>query len=44
LKDAVTVQVERGKTVAANGSYVDDAGALGGYLVFEADSKEQAIE
>jgi hypothetical protein len=44
LKDAVTVRVQDGKTVTASGPYVGDEGAVGGYLVYEADSKEQAIE
>ncbi len=40
---AITVRVKDGETVAAEGPYVDVAGAVGGYLVFEADSEEEAI-
>lgn len=38
------VRVEDGKTVAAEGPYMGPAGAVGGYLVFEADDIETAIE
>lgn len=41
---ARTVRVEDGKTVAAEGPYMGAAGAVGGYLVFEADDINAAIE
>ena len=45
IKDAVTVRVvEGGETNATDGPYVDAAGAVGGYLVFEAESEQQAVE
>jgi hypothetical protein len=42
-QDAVTVRVKDGETHCSNGPYVDAAGAVGGYLLFEANSKEEAI-
>lgn len=44
LKDAVTVRVHEGATDAASGPYVSDAGAVGGYMVLEAATREEAIE
>jgi hypothetical protein len=41
-KDAVTVRVQNGATVTAQGPYQDRA--VGGYLEFEADTIEAAIE
>jgi hypothetical protein len=41
--DAVTVRVSEGETVTSHGPYVDVAGAVGGYMLVEADSKEEAI-
>lgn len=41
-KDAVTVQVKDGKTVAREGTYL--AETAGGYLVHEADDLDAAIE
>lgn len=42
-ENAVTVRVRNGETVASDGPYVDTAGAVGGYFIFEADSKDEAI-
>ena len=42
-QDAVTVQVENGEIIASDGPYVDVAGAVGGFLIFDADTKEEAI-
>ena len=41
---ARTVRVEDGKTVATDGPYMGVAGAVGGYLVFEADDIDAAVE
>ena len=43
-KDAVTVRVQDGETLTAQGPYVDVRGAVGGYYIFEADNLEAAIE
>jgi hypothetical protein len=43
-KDAVTVRTVDGKPMVADGPYVNEAGAVGGYFVFEAESKAAAIE
>jgi hypothetical protein len=40
---ATTVRVKDGKTVASEGPFVDSLGAVGGYLIFEADSIDDAI-
>jgi len=40
---AITVRVEDGKTIASEGPFVDRMGAVGGYLVFEADTLDAAI-
>jgi hypothetical protein len=42
-KDAITVRVTQGSTTTTEGPYVGSAGAVGGYFVFEAGSKEEAI-
>jgi hypothetical protein len=42
-QNAVTVRVTHGEIVASDGPYVNTAGAVGGYFIFEADSKEEAI-
>lgn len=42
-QQATTVRVTDGRTVAEAGPYVSAAGAVGGYMVFEADSQEEAI-
>jgi hypothetical protein len=42
-KDAITVRVAQGSTKATEGPYVGAAGAVGGYFIFEAGSKEEAI-
>jgi hypothetical protein len=41
---ATTVRVKDGKTVASEGPFVGSRGAVGGYIVFEADSIDAAIE
>lgn len=42
--DAKTVRVDNGRTVTSDGPYVDTNGAVGGYMVFEADNVDAAIE
>jgi hypothetical protein len=41
---ATTVRVDNGKTLTIDGPFVAVKEALGGYLVFEADSLDAAIE
>ena len=41
---ATTVRVEDGKTLTTDGPFVSVKEALGGYLVFEADDIDAAIE
>lgn len=41
---ARTVRVEDGRTVVAEGPYLGPTGAVGGYLLFEADDIDAAIE
>ena len=41
---ATTVRVEGGKTLATDGPFVAVKEALGGYLIFEADDLDAAIE
>jgi hypothetical protein len=41
---ATTVRVEDGKTLTTDGPFVATKEALGGYLVFEADDIDAAIE
>ena len=41
---ATTVRVKDGKTVASEGPFAGSTGAVGGYIVFEADSIDAAIE
>jgi hypothetical protein len=41
---ATTVRVEDGKTLTTDGPFVDTKEALGGYLIFEADDLDAAIE
>ncbi len=43
-QDATTVRVENGGTVTSDGPYVDTKGAVGGYLVLEADDLPAAID
>jgi hypothetical protein len=43
-EDATTVQVKEGTTVRRDGPFVDTNGAIGGYVVFEADDLDTAIE
>jgi hypothetical protein len=40
---ATTVRVDGGKPVATNGPYVDAKGAIGGFLLVEADDLDAAI-
>jgi hypothetical protein len=41
---ATTVRVEDGKTLTTDGPFVDTKEALGGWLVFDADDLDAAIE
>jgi len=41
---ATTVRVQDGKTLTTDGPFVDTKEALGGYLVYEADDLDAAIE
>jgi hypothetical protein len=41
---ATTVRVQDGKTLATDGPFVEIKEAIGGYLVFEADDLDAAIE
>jgi hypothetical protein len=41
---ATTVRVENGETLTTDGPFVAVKEALGGYLVYEADDLDQAIE
>lgn len=41
---ATTVRVQDGKTLVTDGPFVDTKEALGGYLVYEADDLDAAIE
>jgi hypothetical protein len=41
---ATTVRVQDGKTLITDGPFVDTKEALGGYLVYEADDLDAAIE
>jgi hypothetical protein len=41
---ATTVRVEKGQTLTTDGPFVDTKEALGGYLFFEADDLDAAIE
>jgi len=41
---ATTVRVENGSTLTTDGPFVDTKEALGGYLFFEADDLDAAIE
>ena len=42
--DAKTVRVEHGQTVTSDGPYLDTSGAVGGYMVFEAENLDAAID
>ena len=41
---ARTVRVDNGTTLTTDGPYVDLKGAVGGFMVFEADSIDEATE
>ena len=41
---ATTVRVDNGKTLATDGPFAETKEALGGFLVFDADSLEAAVE
>jgi hypothetical protein len=41
---ATTVRVEDGKTVITDGPFVDAAGAIGGWFLFEAEDLDAALE
>lgn len=42
-KDAVTVRIKDGETLTTYAPYVDAAGAVGAYLIVDADTKEDAV-
>ncbi|WP_375451388.1 YciI family protein [uncultured Devosia sp.] len=42
--DAKTVTVQDGKIVTTNGPYVGVAGAVGGFMIFDAASLDEAVE
>lgn len=42
-QQAITVRVKDGAIETNEGPYVDVAGAVGGFMVFEADSQEEAV-
>lgn len=41
---ATTVRVENGKTITSDGPFVDTKESINGYLIYEADSLDAAIE
>ena len=41
---ATTVRVENGKTITSAGPFIDSMGAVGGFMVFEAESFDAAVE
>jgi hypothetical protein len=41
---ATTVRVEDGKTLVTDGPFAETKEAIGGYLIFEADDLDAAIE
>jgi hypothetical protein len=43
-EDARTVRVDNGTTLTTDGPYVDTKGAVGGFLVLEADGIDDAVE
>jgi hypothetical protein len=43
-EDATTVRVENGRTLTTDGPFVGMKEAIGGFLVFEADDLDAAIE
>ena len=43
-ENATTVRVKDGKTLTTDGPFVDTEGAVGGYVLFEADDLDAAIE
>jgi len=43
-ENARTVRVDRGETLATEGPYLDAKGAVGGFLVLEADNIDEATE
>jgi hypothetical protein len=44
IETATTVRVQNGKTLTTDGPFVDTKEALNGYLVYEADDLDAAIE
>jgi hypothetical protein len=42
-ENATTVRVIDGEVVMAAGPYVDVAGSVGGFMIFEADSQDEAL-
>jgi len=43
-ENATTVRVDNGKTLTTDGPFVDTKEALAGYLIYEADDLDAAIE
>ena len=43
-KDATTVRVQDGKTLATNGPFVDVRGCVGGYYALEAENLDAAVK
>jgi hypothetical protein len=43
-RTATTVRVQNGQTLTTDGPFVETKEALGGYLIFEADDLDAAIE
>jgi len=43
-ENAITVRVKAGKTLSTEGPFVGTEGSVGGYVLFEADDVEAAIE
>jgi hypothetical protein len=42
-KDAMTVTVQAGETTIDDRPYVSEAGAVGGYMVVEVESRDEAL-
>ncbi|MEQ7874309.1 YciI family protein [Sphingomonas sp. ASV193] len=43
IKDAMTVKLVDGQPLSTPGPFVDEAGAVGGFLLFEANDMEDAV-
>ena len=44
IETATTVRVQDGQTLTTDGPYADTKEVFGGYIVFEADNRDEAIE